>query len=103
MSTDPIGLKRVIMIWEKAHGSDYSELALPINNLAAIYTAQAKYTAAEPLFKRALAIWGKNLGPNHDSVVIALVNLTQIYEAMGMDAEAERYRQRAIEAQTQAQ
>src|SRR5579872_4619451 len=35
-------------------------LAITMNNLGELYLRQAKYAAAEPLFKRALEIWERD-------------------------------------------
>ena len=40
-------------------------MATGLNNLAALYTDQRRYTKAEPLYQRALAITKKALGPEH--------------------------------------
>jgi tetratricopeptide (TPR) repeat protein len=53
------------LIDEKALGANHHEVATDLNNLAALYYRQKKYTEAEPLIKRSLAIDEKTLDANH--------------------------------------
>ena len=55
--------KRALAIREKALGPDHADVALSLNNLAALYVAQGRYAEAEPLYKRSLAIQEKALAP----------------------------------------
>ncbi len=70
-------------------GEQDTRLATSLNNLAALYRAQGKYTKAEPLSQRALAIDEKALGPEHPSVATSLNNLAELYPTQGKYAEAE--------------
>ena len=49
-------LTEALAIREKALGPDHPDVALNLNNLAALYWTRAEYDEAEPLFRRALAI-----------------------------------------------
>ncbi len=49
-------------------------MATSLNNLAALYQAQARYALAEPLSERSLAIREKALGPEHPDVAQSLEN-----------------------------
>ena len=71
--------KRALAISEKALGPEHPDVAVALNNLAAIYRAQGRYAEAEPLYKRALAIGEKTLGPEHPDVAIRLNNLAVLY------------------------
>ena len=66
-----------------------------LNNLAALYDSQGKYTQAEPLYKRSLMIAEKALGPDHPDVALSLENLAGLYRATNRDEEAEKLEQRA--------
>ena len=63
-------------------------IATYLNNLAAAYSYQGKYTDAQPLLERALAIDEKTLGINHASTLTDLNNLVTVYTLQGKDAEA---------------
>ena len=77
-------------------GPEDPRLATSLNNLAALYNLQGKYTEAEPLSKRSLAIREKALGPDHPDVATSLNNLAALYRAQGRYAEAEPLYQRAL-------
>ena len=47
---------------KKALGSDHPDVGTSLNNLAALYQAQGRYSEAEPLYKRSLTIYEKALG-----------------------------------------
>jgi tetratricopeptide (TPR) repeat protein/tRNA A-37 threonylcarbamoyl transferase component Bud32 len=81
--------KRALAIWVKAIGLDHPDLAVSLNNLAALYFKQGKYEEAEPLFKHSLAIKKKTLGLDHPDVAISLNNLAMLYRARGKYAAAE--------------
>ena len=63
--------QQVLAIEEKALGPDHPNVAVALNNLAELYTAQGRYADAEPLYKRSLAIYEKTLGPDHPDVAKA--------------------------------
>ena len=48
--------KKALEVAEKNVGPDHPSVALSLNNLAALYSSQGQYAAAEPLYKRSLAI-----------------------------------------------
>ncbi|MFB3092737.1 MAG: tetratricopeptide repeat protein [Dehalococcoidia bacterium] len=54
--------KDALKVAEATFGPDHPAMGTSLNNLAALYKAQGKYAAAEPLYKRALAIWEKPWG-----------------------------------------
>ena len=60
-----------------------------LNNLAALYDDQGKYSEAEPLYQRALAIREEALGPAHHDVATSLNNLALLYNNQGKYAKAE--------------
>jgi len=70
-------------------------VAIDLNNLAMLYKAQGKYSAAEPLYQRALAIDEKALGPDHDKTAAIAENLAETLRKLGRNSEAEVYEQQA--------
>ena len=94
--------KRALAIREKALGPDHADVALSLNNLAALYVAQGRYAEAEPLYKRSLAIQEKALGPDHPDVGTSLNNLAGLYTAQGRYGEAEVLEKRSLAIQEKA-
>ena len=75
-----------------------------LNNLASLYSDQARYTVAEPLYRRALSIWEKSLGPRHPTLAQGLENyaallreIAQIEDAEQMEARAKAIRAKLAE------
>lgn len=75
-------------------------LAATLNNLAALYRAQAKYAEAEPLYRRALTILEESLGPEHPLVARLLDNYAALLRQTNREAEAAKFeiRSEAIRA-----
>jgi tetratricopeptide (TPR) repeat protein len=71
-------------------------LATSLNKLAALYKAQGKYAAAEPLFKRSLAIREQALGPEHPEVAASLQSYAALLRKMDRAAEAQPMEARAM-------
>src|SRR5579871_1363521 len=46
-------------------GTNHTNYALALNDLALIYRVQGSYADAEPLYRRSLTIYEKALGPDH--------------------------------------
>lgn len=72
-------------------GEGDSRLALTLNNLAAAYHSQGKYTMAEPVYKRALDIKVKLYGEKHAEVALNHHNLAVLYSARKMYPLAEKH------------
>ena len=87
--------KRALAIWEKALGSDHPQVAIALNNLAGLYTVQAKYSDAEPLYRRTLAIWEEALGSDHPDVAMALENYADFLRKTERPVEAKKAQSRA--------
>src|SRR4051812_16394692 len=51
---------------------EHPNVAIRLNNLAAMYRAQGRYGEGEPLYRRALAILEKALGSDHLGFAITL-------------------------------
>ena len=75
----------------------HPDVAISLNNLAALYRAQhpGKYEQAEPLYQRALTISEKALGPEHPDVAKSLDNYADLLRKTGRNAEAESLEKRA--------
>ena len=71
-------------------------MAISLNNLAALYSAQGKYAEAEPLYQRSLRIREKALGREHPDIALSLNNLATLYNNQGKYAEAEPLFQRSL-------
>jgi tetratricopeptide (TPR) repeat protein len=72
-------------------GEEDPRLALSLNNLAAMYHEQGKYTMAEPLYKRSLDIQVKLHGEEHPNVALNHHNLAILYSARRMYPVAEKH------------
>jgi len=46
-------------------GDNHPDVATSLNNLAALYYSQGRYTEAEPLYREAIKIATQVLGKNH--------------------------------------
>ncbi|MFB2882394.1 tetratricopeptide repeat protein [Floridanema aerugineum] len=88
--------QRSLAIREKALGSEHPDVALSLNNLAALYEQMGNYAQAEPLYQRSLAILEKVLGSEHPDVAGSLNNLGLLYRRMGNYAQAEPLFQRSL-------
>ncbi len=56
-------------------GKEHPYVATSLNNLAALYDSQGKYSEAEPLYKEALDIAERKLGKEHPQTIIFRNNL----------------------------
>ncbi|WP_133158959.1 tetratricopeptide repeat protein, partial [Microcystis aeruginosa] len=64
-------------------GDNHPHVATSLNNLAALYESQGRYTEAEPLYLEALDLKKQLLGDNHPHVATSLNNLAALYESQG--------------------
>jgi CHAT domain-containing protein len=71
-------------------------VAVALNNLAALYSDQARYGDAAPLLRRALDIDEKTFGPEHPAVAARLNSLGEDYFHQGRYADAEPLLRRAL-------
>lgn len=78
-------------------GEDDARLALTLNNLAAIYHEQGKYTMAEPHYKRALDIRIRLHGETHPDIAVNHHNLAVLYSARRMYPMAENHYKLALQ------
>ncbi len=70
-------------------GEEHPDVALSLNNLAALYKNQGRYSDAEPLYIDALAMKKRLLGEEHPSVALSLNNLALLYDNQGRYSDAE--------------
>ncbi|HMW03218.1 MAG TPA: CHAT domain-containing protein, partial [Acidobacteriota bacterium] len=81
---------------EKIFGPTHLNVALCLNNLAALYKARGDDQQAEPLYQRALTIREKTFGPNHTEVAQSLNNLARLYQDRGDYQQAKPLYQRVL-------
>jgi len=93
--TEPL-YQRALAIDEKNLGPDHPDVALRLNNLAALLQDTNRMEEAEPLMKRALAIDETSFGLDHPKVAIRLNNLAALLKATNRMEEAEPLMKRAL-------
>ncbi len=71
------------------HAEVNSRLAKSLNNMAALYHTQGKYSMAEDLYKRCLELKQRIYGDEHIEVAINLHNLAVLYSAKRRFEQAE--------------
>src|SRR6266511_133295 len=94
--------ERALEIRERLLGTEHPDVAASIDNLASIYTGNAEYVKAEPLYRRALAIREKALGKDHPETAKSLNNLAEVYRIQGKYLEAEPLYKRALDIREKA-
>jgi tetratricopeptide (TPR) repeat protein len=87
---------------EEAWGPNDSRVAVSLDDLASIRSAQNDFAAAEPLAQRALKILETAPSPDPRKVANALDTLASVYMKAGKLAEAQTFAQRALEIQEKA-
>jgi CHAT domain-containing protein/Tfp pilus assembly protein PilF len=90
-------LQRSLQINEAKFGKDHPQVALSLNNLAALYWEQGRYGQAEPLFLRSLKIKEDRLGKDDTDVALSLSNLALLYKEQGLHTQAEPLLQRSLQ------
>jgi tetratricopeptide (TPR) repeat protein len=65
-------LERALAIREKVFGKEHPDVAVSLNNLAALSYAQGDYEQAKPLYERSLAISETVFGKEHPDVATSL-------------------------------
>jgi tetratricopeptide (TPR) repeat protein len=87
--------QKALQVAEQNVGPSHPDVAMSLNNLAALYRTQGAYAKAEPLYKRALAIREQAFGPAtsrcggepHDCAAL-------LYSVTGRHAEAKSLERR---------
>jgi CHAT domain-containing protein/tetratricopeptide (TPR) repeat protein len=88
--------QRSLKIREARLPRDHLDVAIALNNLAALYQAMGQHARAEPLFQRSLKIREARLPRDHLDVATALNNLANLYAAMGKHDRAEPLLRRCL-------
>ncbi|MFN8628541.1 MAG: tetratricopeptide repeat protein [Candidatus Binatia bacterium] len=88
--------RQALAIRERRQGPAHPDVAIILNNLAAVYAAEGKYDAAQPLLERSVEIRQTALGEDHVRTAESLNNLALLYAAQGKPAAAEQLYRRAI-------
>jgi tetratricopeptide (TPR) repeat protein len=88
--------RRALDILERVYGPEHHEVAVTLNNLAALAHARGRNDEAETLFQRALTIKERVFGPNHPDVAMTLNNLAVFYKSLRNYERAESLYQRSL-------
>jgi tetratricopeptide (TPR) repeat protein len=94
--------RRALAIREKTMERNHLDIAMSLNNLAALCRDQERYDEAEALYRRAVAIREQVLGPDHPETAEVLNNLAVSYRNQGRSKEALPLFQRALAIREQA-
>lgn len=78
-------------------GSEHSQVATSLNNLALVYRALGRYSEVEPLFVEALELDKRLLGEQNVCVSISLINLASLCQHQGRYDDAETMFLQALE------
>lgn len=70
-------------------GSEHSQVATSLSNLALVYQALGRYSEVEPLLVEALELDKRLLGEQNVCVSISLINLASLYKLQGRYDDAE--------------
>jgi class 3 adenylate cyclase/tetratricopeptide (TPR) repeat protein/DNA-binding XRE family transcriptional regulator len=89
-------LLQAFKLYEQEAGSEDSDTASSLNDLAWLYYLQGKYEQAEPLLQRALTIREQVLGNDHVDTAVTLNNLAWLYMQQSRYTQAEPLYQRAL-------
>ena len=82
-------MRRALAIDEASLGPHHPDVAIDLDNLAALLKTTSRLAEAEPLMRRALAIAETSFGPDHTGVATTLNNLAELFYATNRLAEAE--------------
>ena len=78
-------------------GTDnHTDIAVTLNNLAAVRQATGDLAEAEALYRRALISKERRLGPRHPDVAVTLNNLAMLHRMQGREVEAAAACRRAL-------
>ena len=92
-----VGMLRHSYQYNQPFGTEHSNAAGDLNNLAQLLQATNRLAEAEPLMARVVTIFEKSLGENHPNVATALNNLALLLQATNRLAEAEPLMRRMVE------
>lgn len=103
----PAASASVANVWRRWYGprrstpaalssDEHYEIAVTLNNLAAIHQRRGDYQRTEALYRRALSIKQALLGPDHPDVAVTLNNLATTRRAQGDANDAAALLHRAL-------
>jgi tetratricopeptide (TPR) repeat protein len=87
--------RRALRVYRRAFGESHREIALVLNNLAAVYQRSVRVGRAEEMYRAALEMKIKTLGKGHPDVGVTMNNLGMLLGETGRDSEAEKCFERA--------
>jgi tetratricopeptide (TPR) repeat protein len=87
---------RCLSIQEELLGANHPQVAITLNNLAALYIAQYRYGEAEPLLNRSLDITAKTVGSSSPAYAHILANLALVAQKRQRLEDAERQFEQAL-------
>jgi tetratricopeptide (TPR) repeat protein len=90
-----VHLHRALIIYEKVHGHEHSEVASALNSLGELARLRGHDDEAAGLYLRAHAIYEKALGPDYPRLAYPLHNLGLVRRRQGRHPEAAEYFHRA--------
>jgi len=69
---------RALSVFERVYGPEHYDIAVNLNNLAAVYQATGRGEEAEQRYRRALAIFERTLEPRHPKLIACRDNYEQL-------------------------
>jgi len=87
---------RCLSIQEKVWGTSHPQVAITLNNLAALYIAQYRYGEAEPLLNRSLQITAETVGRSSPAYAYVLGNLALVAQKRQRFEDAGRQFEQAL-------
>ncbi|MFB8797755.1 MAG: tetratricopeptide repeat protein [Microcoleus sp.] len=90
-------LEQCLSVTRSHFGSEHSQVATSLSNLACVYKALGRYREVEPLLVEALELDKRLLGEQNVCVSISLINLASLYNLQGRYDEAETMFWQALE------
>jgi tetratricopeptide (TPR) repeat protein len=88
--------QRALAIFTRVYGGGHYEVAVTLNNLAALQHACGRFVEAEQGYSRALVLKERLFGRKHLDVALTANNLAMLYAAQGRSAEAASLLRRAL-------
>jgi centrosomal protein CEP104 len=87
---------------EAEYGLSHPEVAMLLTDLAALYSEEEQFAAAQPLYERALRIQENQLGSDHPETVQTLTDLAICHLDQGANHLGRPLLERALALQTAA-
>ena len=84
---------------EKSYGPEHTAVALSLDNLAGMYSRDARHAEAEQLLKRSLAIRELTYGSENPIIISSIDSLAELYCVEGKYAQAEPLLRRSLTMQ----